>query len=41
MKESIDAAIDYGLEGIQLTNKHNGGAVIDEVVDRIVGSRGG
>lgn len=39
MKENIDAAIAFGMDGVQLTDKYNGGAVIDEVVERIVASR--
>ena len=40
MKENIDAAIDFGMQGLQLTDKHSGGEMIDRVVDEIVGLRG-
>lgn len=39
MKENIDAAIAFGMGGVQMTDKHNGGEVIDGVVKRIVDSR--
>lgn len=39
LKENIDAAIAFGMEGVQMTDKHNGGEVIDAVVKRIVASR--
>ncbi|MFK7861341.1 MAG: HAD family hydrolase [Granulosicoccus sp.] len=39
MKENIDAAIAFGMDGVQMTDKHNGGEVIDGVVSRIVASR--
>ncbi len=39
MKENIDAAIAFGMEGVQLTDKFNGGKVIDALVERIVGLR--
>ncbi len=40
MKENIDAAIAYGMEGVQLTDKFGGGVVLDGLVDRIVEGRG-
>ncbi|MFK8083513.1 MAG: HAD family hydrolase [Granulosicoccus sp.] len=40
MKENIDAAIDFGMHGVQMTDKHNGGEVIDAVVSRIIAARG-
>lgn len=39
MKVNIDAAIAFGMQGVQLTDKHAGGEVIDELVARIVGQR--
>lgn len=39
MKENIDAAISFGMHGVQLTDKHNGGSVIDGLVDQIVAAR--
>ena len=36
MKENIDAAIDFGMQGVQLTDKNNGGAVIDRLVEQII-----
>lgn len=39
MKENIDAAITFGMGGVHMTDKHNGGEVIDAVVGRIVASR--
>lgn len=40
MKENIDAAIAYGMEGVQMTDKFNGGVIVDGLVERIVGMRG-
>jgi len=39
MKENTDAAIAFGMQGVQMTDKHNGGEVIDAVVKRIVDER--
>jgi len=39
MKENIDAAIAFGMEGVQMTDKFSGGEVIDAVVSRIVAAR--
>lgn len=39
MKVNIDAAIDFGMQGVQLVDKHNGGQVIDQLVDEIVANR--
>lgn len=39
MKENIDAAIAFGMQGVQMTDKQNGGEIIDSVVQRIVASR--
>ena len=39
MKENIDAAIAFGMHGEQLTDKHQGGVLIDEVVGRILSLR--
>lgn len=39
MKENIDAAIAFGMQGVQLTDKFNGGVVIDKLVDEIVANR--
>jgi len=41
MKENIDAAIEFGMQGVQLTDRFNGGVVIDELADRIVKNRSG
>ena len=41
MKANIDAAIAFGMAGVQLTDKYNGGQVIDQVVNRIVEGRAG
>lgn len=41
MKENIDAAIAFGMAGVQLTDKHKGGEVIDQLVDQITGERSG
>ncbi|MFK7994802.1 MAG: HAD family hydrolase [Granulosicoccus sp.] len=39
MQENIDAAIAFGMQGVQMTDKHNGGELIDSVVQSIVSSR--
>lgn len=39
MKENIDAAIAFGMQGVQLTDKNKGGEVIDSLVDQIVSLR--
>lgn len=41
MKENIDAAIAFGMGGVQLLDKYKGGEVIDQLVDQIVGERKG
>lgn len=38
MAENIDAAIAFGMQGVQLTDKHKGGVVIDELVELISSS---
>jgi len=38
MKENIDAAIMFGMQGEQLLDKHNGGEMIDSLVERIAGT---
>jgi len=39
MKENIDAAIAFGMQGVQMTDKHNSGEVIDAAVKQILGER--
>lgn len=39
MKENIEAAIEFGMQGVQLTDKHRGGEVIDELIKKIVTQR--
>jgi len=39
MKENTEAAIAFGMQSIQLTDKHRGGEVIDGVVEQIVLNR--
>ena len=39
MKENIDAAIAFGMQGVQLTDKHSGHEVLDSLVARIVAAR--
>lgn len=39
MKENVEAAIAYGMHSVQLTDKHQGGAVIDALADQIVSAR--
>lgn len=40
MAENIDAAIAFGMQGVQLTDKHAGGGVVDELVEKILAGRG-
>ena len=40
MAENIKAAIDFGMQGVQLTDKHAGGGVVDELVGKILAGRG-
>ncbi len=40
MAENIEAARAFGMQGVQLTNKHDGGRVVDELIARIVSERG-
>lgn len=37
MAENIKAAQAFGMQGVQLTNKHEGGQVVDSLVAKIVG----
>ncbi len=37
MAENIAAAQAFGMQGVQLTDKHAGGVVVDELVGKIVG----
>jgi HAD superfamily hydrolase (TIGR01509 family) len=39
MAENIEAAIEFGMQGVQLTDKHAGGTVIDSLIDQIVAAR--
>lgn len=39
MAENIEAAKAFGMQGVQLTNKHAGGQLVDELVARIVAER--
>ena len=39
MAENIEAAQKFGMQGIQLTNKHEGGQVVDTLVAKIVSNR--
>lgn len=39
LKENIEAAIEFGMQGVQLTDKHSGGEVIDRLVQTIVAQR--
>lgn len=39
MAENIEAAREFGMQGVQLTNKHEGGQVVDALVAKIVGNR--
>ena len=39
MKINIDAAIAFGMQGSQLTDKYSGGELIDSLVDKIVALR--
>ena len=39
MAENIDAAKAFGMQGVQLTDKHAGGQLIDELTARIVACR--
>lgn len=41
MAENIQAAKEVGMQGVQLTDPHDGGRVIDELVDRIMSDRAG
>lgn len=41
MAENIEAAREFGMQGVQLTNKHEGGQVVDVLVAKIVGERSG
>ncbi len=40
MAENIEAAIAFGMQGVQLTDKHAGGTVVDDLVAKIVANRG-
>ncbi len=40
MAENIEAAITFGMQGAQLTDKHRGGELIDALVAKIVSERG-
>ena len=37
MKKNTDAAIEFGMQAVQLTDKQKGGVVIDRLVEQIVG----
>jgi len=39
MAENIEAARAFGMQGVQLTDKHDGGRVVDELVAKIVSER--
>jgi len=39
MAENIEAAIEFGLQGVQLTDKHAGGKVVDELIEQILAAR--
>ncbi|ASJ74727.1 HAD family hydrolase [Granulosicoccus antarcticus] len=39
MAENIEAAKAFGMQGVQLTDKHAGGQLIDELIARIVAGR--
>lgn len=39
MEENISAAIDFGMQGVQLKDKQLGGELIDRLVDQIVAER--
>lgn len=39
MAENIEAARAFGMQGVQLTDKHNGGCVVDELVAKILSER--
>ena len=39
MAENIEAAIEFGMQGVQLTNKYAGGEVVDELVAKVLAAR--
>jgi putative hydrolase of the HAD superfamily len=39
MAENIEAAIAFGMQGVQLTDKHAGGAVVDDLIAQILAAR--
>jgi len=39
MAENIEAAQKFGMQGVQLTNKHEGGQVVDALVAKIMAQR--
>ncbi len=39
MQENIEAAIEFGMHGVQLTDKHAGGTVVDDLAAKIMSGR--
>jgi len=39
MAENIEAAIEFGMQGVQLTDKHAGGEVLNDLISEIIAAR--